>query len=38
MIETRMLKEKLRMVLSVVEEAEDTLHGVELDTSGIEAA
>jgi cell division initiation protein len=38
MIETRMLKEKLRTVLSVVEEAEDTLHGVELDTTGIEAA
>lgn len=37
-LETRMLKEKLRTVLSVVEEAEDTLHGVELDTMGIEAA
>jgi cell division initiation protein len=37
-LETRMLKEKLRTVLSVVEEAEDTLHGVELDTTGIEAA
>ena len=37
-LETRMLKEKLRMVLAVVEEAEDTLHGVELDTTGIEAA
>ena len=37
-LETRMLKEKLRAVLSIVEEAEDTLHGVELDTSGIEAA
>jgi len=37
-LETRMLKEKLRTVLAVVEEAEDTLHGVELDTTGIEAA
>jgi cell division initiation protein len=37
-IETRMLKEKLRTVLAVVEEAEDTLHGVELDTTGVEAA
>jgi hypothetical protein len=25
-------------VLAVVEEAEDTLHGVELDATGIEAA
>jgi hypothetical protein len=38
MLETRMLKEKLRAALSVVEEAEDTLHGVKLDTTGIEAA
>jgi cell division initiation protein len=37
-LETRMLKEKLRAVLSIVEQAEDTLHGVELDTSGVEAA
>jgi len=37
-LETRLLKEKLRAVLSIVEEAEDTLHGVELDTTGIEAA
>ena len=37
-LETRMLKEKLRMVLAVVEEAEDTLHGVALDTTGIAAA
>ena len=37
-LETRMLKEKLRAALSVVEQAEDTLHGVELDTTGIEAA
>ncbi len=37
-LETRMLKEKLRAALSVVEEAEDTLHGVELDTTGVEAA
>jgi cell division initiation protein len=38
MLETRMLKEKLRAALSVVEEAEDTLHGVKIDTTGIEAA
>ena len=37
-LETRMLKEKLRTVLAVVEVAEDTLHGVELATTGIEAA
>ena len=37
-LETRMLKEKLRTVLAVVEEAEDTLHGVKLDAAGIEAA
>jgi cell division initiation protein len=30
-IETRLLKERLRAALSVVEEAEDTLHGVKLD-------
>jgi cell division initiation protein len=30
-VETRLLKERLRAVLSVVEEAEDTLHGVKLD-------
>ena len=31
-LETRLLKEKLRAALTVVEEAEDTLHGVELET------
>src|SRR5690349_9227655 len=30
-LETRLLKERLRTVLSVVEQAEDTLHGVKLD-------
>src|SRR3954454_15459909 len=30
-LETRLLKERLRSVLSVVEQAEDTLHGVTLD-------
>jgi cell division initiation protein len=30
-LETRLLKERLRSVLSVVEEAEDTLHGVKLE-------
>ena len=30
-LETRLLKERLRAVLSVVEHAEDTLHGVKLD-------
>ena len=30
-LETRLLKERLRSVLSVVEEAEDTLHGVNVD-------
>src|SRR5579884_3397899 len=30
-LETRLLKERLRAALSVVEEAEDTLHGVQLD-------
>jgi cell division initiation protein len=30
-LETRLLKERLRAVLSVVEEAEDTLHGVKLE-------
>jgi cell division initiation protein len=30
-LETRLLKERLRAVLSVVEQAEDTLHGVKLD-------
>jgi cell division initiation protein len=30
-LETRLLKERLRAALSVVEEAEDTLHGVKLD-------
>jgi cell division initiation protein len=37
-LETRLLKEKLRTVLAVVEEAEDTLHGVKLDTRDAEAA
>src|SRR3954453_5225766 len=37
-LETRLLKEKLRTVPAVVEEAEDTLHGVKLDTRGAEAA
>lgn len=30
-LETRLLKERLRAALSVVEEAEDTLHGIKLD-------
>lgn len=30
-LETRLLKERLRAALSVVEEAEDTLHGVKLE-------
>jgi cell division initiation protein len=30
-LETRLLKERLRAALTVVEEAEDTLHGVKLD-------
>lgn len=30
-LETRLLKERLRAALSVVEQAEDTLHGVKLD-------
>jgi cell division initiation protein len=30
-LEARLLKERLRTVLSIVEEAEDTLHGVKLD-------
>jgi cell division initiation protein len=30
-LETRLLKERLRTVLTVVEQAEDTLHGVKLD-------
>jgi cell division initiation protein len=37
-LETSMLKEKLRAVLSVVEQAEDTLHGVKLDVGEAEAA
>jgi cell division initiation protein len=37
-VETRLLKERLRAVLSVVEEAEDTLHGVKLDVGEAEAA
>ena len=31
-LETRLLKERLRAALTVVEEAEDTLHGVQLET------
>jgi cell division initiation protein len=37
-IETRLLKERLRAVLSVVEEAEDTLHGVKLGTDDADEA
>ena len=37
-VETRMLKERLRAVLSVVEQAEDTLHGVKLPEIEPEAA
>jgi cell division initiation protein len=37
-LETRLLKERLRAVLSVVEEAEDTLHGVKLDVEEAAAA
>ena len=37
-LETRLLKEKLRAALTVVEEAEDTLHGVKIDTTEAEAA
>jgi cell division initiation protein len=37
-IETRLLKERLRAVLSVVEETDDTWHSVELDTTDAEAA
>lgn len=37
-LETRLLKERLRAVLSVVEEAEDTLHGVKLNVEDAEAA
>ena len=37
-LETRLLKERLRIVLSVVEEAEDTLHGVEIGPPEAEAA
>jgi cell division initiation protein len=37
-VETRMLKERLRAVLSVVEQAEDTLHGVKLPEVEPEAA
>jgi len=36
--ETRRLKERLRSVLAVVEEAEDTLHGVEREAAAPEAA
>jgi cell division initiation protein len=37
-LETRLLKERLRAALSVVEQPEDTLHGVELDVKEAEAA
>jgi cell division initiation protein len=37
-IETRLLRERLRAALSVVDEANDTWHGVELDTTDAEAA
>ena len=37
-LETRLLKERLRAALTVVEEAEDTLHGVNLDASDVAAA
>jgi cell division initiation protein len=37
-LETRLLKEKLRAALTVVEEAEDTLHGVKLGPTEAEAA
>ena len=37
-IETRLIKERLRAALSVVEEADDTWHSVELDTTDAEAA
>lgn len=35
-LETRLLKERLRTVLSVVEQAEDTLHGVKLEAEAAE--
>jgi cell division initiation protein len=37
-LETGLLKERLRSVLSVVEQAEDTLHGVEIGSPEAEAA
>jgi cell division initiation protein len=37
-LETSLLKERLRSVLTIVEQAEDTLHGVKLDTTDAEAA
>jgi len=37
-LETRLLKERLRAVLSIVEEAEDTLHGVKLNDDEAAAA
>ena len=37
-LETSLLKERLRAVLAVVEQAEDTLHGVKLDVKDAEAA
>ena len=37
-LETGLLKERLRSVLTIVEQAEDTLHGVKLDAPEAEAA
>ncbi len=37
-LETSLLKERLRSVLTIVEQAEDTLHGVKLDVKDAEAA
>jgi len=37
-LETSLLKERLRTVLTIVEQAEDTLHGVKLNTTEAEAA
>ena len=37
-LETSLLKERLRSVLTIVEQAEDTLHGFKLDVKDQEAA
>jgi cell division initiation protein len=37
-LETSLLKERLRSVLTIVEQAEDTLHGFKLDVKDAEAA